>query len=346
VPRTSQTMVALMSSLTMLAIAGCTESSRPANGNPNASAPLKVGLLYAGGLGDFSYNDLARAGLTKVESDLKLSAKGIETKEDATDGEKANLVETLIESGYNPIIGMTFSYSKAIEQVALRYPNIRFAVVDGDPSEQPNVSSLSFAVEQGAFLVGAAAALKSKTSKIGFIGGMESPVIQKFQVGYSAGAAKINPKIEVMVKYITQAPDVSGFQDPAKGEIAAKGQIDNGVDVIFHSAGATGIGVIEAAAAEGKQAIGVDSDQYNQPGLSAVRDHIMTSMVKRVDVAVFDFVAKVKANRFEAGTKIYDLSNQGVDYAISGGRIDDIVDELNALKREIIEGKVKLPGVL
>ncbi|GAA3093488.1 BMP family ABC transporter substrate-binding protein [Streptosporangium carneum] len=341
--RTLRTTVALTASLTTLALAGCTQSVPSANERPAGKASPKVGLLYAGGLGDFSYNDLAHLGLEKVEKDLGIPVKGVETKADATDGEKTQLVEALIDSGHDPIIGMTFSYSKVIDQAASRHPNVRFAVIDGDPTNQPNVSRLTFAVEQGSFLVGAAAALKSKTKRIGFVGGMESPEIQKFEAGYTAGAKKIDPGVDVLVKYITQAPDFSGFRDPAKGGIAAKGQFDKGADVIFHSAGATGTGVIEAAAATGKQAIGVDSDQYNQPGLAAVRDHILTSMVKRVDVAVFDFAAQVKAGRFSAGTRIYDLSNRGVGYTTSGGEVDDIADELNALEKEIAEGRIKVP---
>ncbi|MGW4638175.1 BMP family lipoprotein [Sphaerisporangium sp. NPDC004334] len=328
-----------IAALAFMCIAGCAQDTRPASKRNT----LKVGVVYAGALGDFSYNDLARDGLTRIENELQLPTKGIETDADAPEGEKVQLVETFAKAGYNPIIGMTFAYSKAVDEVASRYPDTRFAVVDGDPPTQPNVMCLKFSVAQGSFLAGAAAALKSRTGAIGFVGGMETPAIQQFYAGYAAGAKYVNPRIKVLSKYISQPPDDSGFRDPVKGRIAAEGQLDSGVDVIFHAAGAAGVGVIDAAAAAGKKAIGVDADQYRQPGLTAVRDHIITSMLKRVDVAVLDFVAAVKADRFEGGTKIYDLSNKGVGYATSGGGVDDIQEQLRAIEGKIIEGAVKVP---
>lgn len=331
---------ALTALLTTVSAAGCSGGTGSRSGDRRG---LKVGLIYSGGgLGDGSYNDSAHAGLIRVEKELRVEVKGFEAEEDRPDAEKVQLLERLVRSGYNPIIGLTFSYTKPVDEVAQRHPDVRFAVVDGDPTVQPNVSRLVFASEQGSFLVGAAAALKTRTNTIGFVGGMNTPVIQTFGNGYTAGARKVNPRIKVLVKYLSQPPDVSGFQDQAKAKLSAEGQCDAGADVIFHAAGAAGIGVINGAAAEGRWAIGVDADQYQQPALAGVRDHILTSMRRRVDVAVFDFVSGVAKGRFQAGTKVYGLSNNGVGYATSGGMMDDIVNRLESLKKDIIEGKVKI----
>jgi len=189
-----------------------------------------------------------------------------------------------------------------------------------------------------------AAALKSQTGNVGFIGGVNTPLIQKFEAGFDAGVKAVKPDAQVQVKYLTQPPDFSGFNDPAKGETAANGMFDAGVDIVYAAAGGSGNGAFKAAKAKGKLGIGVDSDQYKLPSLTDVRDVIMTSMLKQVDVAVFDFVKSVNDNKFVAGEKIYDLKAGGIDYSTSGGRIDDIKTKIDDYKAKIVSGEIKVPS--
>ena len=200
---------------------------------------------------------------------------------------------TFADAGYDPIIAVGFAYAESVGKVAAQYPDVHFAIIDDSSlADVPNVASLVFAEEQGSFLVGAAAALKSKAGHIGFVGGVQVPLIEKFQAGYEAGAKAVNPDIKIDVTYLTQPPDFSGFGDPAKGKTAAAGMYDNGADIVYHAAGGSGGGVFEAAADADGLAIGVDSDQYNTADPS-VQGVIMTSMLKNVNVAVYNYLTEV-----------------------------------------------------
>ncbi|HYD08700.1 MAG TPA: BMP family ABC transporter substrate-binding protein, partial [Acidimicrobiales bacterium] len=236
---------------------------------------------------------------------------------------------------------------ESVGSIAPEFTESTFAIVDA-AVDQPNVASLLFKEEEGSFLVGAAAALTSTTGKLGFIGGVEVPLIQKFAAGFQAGAEHVNPDVTVDIKYITQPPDFSGFNDPAKGKEIATGQYAAGADVIYAAAGGSGGGVFEAAAetstdAQKHWAIGVDSDQYNLVD-DALKPFILTSMLKKVDVAVFDTIERAQ-NGEEVGGAIttYDLEAGGVDYATSGGFIDDIADQLEDIKASIIAGDITVP---
>ena len=237
---------------------------------------------------------------------------------------------------------MGFAYGPSIGVVSAEYPDVHFAIIDDSSVEADNVASLVFAEEQGSFLVGAAAALKTSTNQVGFIGGVETPLIQKFQAGYEAGVAAVNPDIKVDVTYLTQVPDFSGFGDPAKGKTAAQGMYDNGADIVYHAAGGSGGGVFEAAADSGNLAIGVDSDQYNTADPS-VQDVILTSMLKNVNVAVFEYLTEVNDGTFPSGVTIYDLAVDGVGYSTSGGAVDDITGDLDGYKQQIIDGDIEVP---
>ncbi|WP_030174699.1 BMP family lipoprotein [Spirillospora albida] len=308
---------------------------------------VKVGLAYdIGGRGDQSFNDSAAAGLDRAKKDLNVTLEEISAKPDEPDSDKESRLRLLANKGYNPVIGVGFAYTNSIVKVAKDFPNTKFLVVDADQCkvEGANVLGACFSEEQGSFLVGAAAALKSKTGTIGFIGGVNVPLIHKFQAGYEAGAKAAKPGIKILpAKYLTQPPNFDGFKNPALGNEAAKGQLDAGADVIYHAAGGAGIGVIKTAGAAKAWAIGVDSDQYNQPAVAEVKDYILTSMLKRVDVAVYDFVDAVAKGTFQGGTKKYDLSNDGVGYSTSGGKVDDIKTKLDALKADIAGGKITVP---
>ncbi|GAA1222655.1 BMP family lipoprotein [Pseudonocardia alaniniphila] len=322
-------------------------SASPAPALPNADASgLKVGLAFdIGGRGDASFNDAAGAGLDRAISELglaKANTKELTAGPNESEDAAATRLRQLASEGYNPVIAVGFKYATALKTVAAESPNTQFAIVDDSSVELPNVTPLVFAEEQGSFLVGVAAALKTQTCKIGFVGGVEQPLIQKFQAGYVQGAKAVAPDIQVDVDYLTPAGDFTGFSDPAKGQVVATGQLDGGADVIYHAAGASGQGVFQAVKAAGKSAIGVDSDQHNIPGLSDVKDVIITSMLKRVDVAVFDYINAAAAGNLSTLPDTFDLKVDGVGYATSGGKVDDITTQLDAYKAAIISGVISV----
>jgi basic membrane protein A len=336
----------LAGALVLTSCGGDEDTTAEPKGTGETSAPasdVKVGLAYdIGGRGDQSFNDAAAAGLDQAADEF-----GIETKEaEASGGEpesaKEERLRALASAGFNPVIAVGFAYSAAVAKVAKELPDTQFAIIDDAAAVGDNIANLLFAEEQGSFLVGAAAALKSESGNIGFVGGVDVPLIHKFEAGYAAGAKEVNPDIKVQVKYLTQPPDFSGFGDPAKGKTAAAGMFDAGADVVYQAAGGSGGGVFEAAKDAGAFAIGVDSDQYNTAD-PAVRDVIITSMLKKVNVAVYDFISTVVDGNFQAGPVTYDLEADGVGYSTSGGQIDDITDKLDAYKEQIISGEITVP---
>jgi basic membrane protein A and related proteins len=324
---------------------GGAAATAPAAAKSDASK-LKVGMAYdIGGRGDGSFNDAAAAGLEKAQTDLglpKTSTKELAAAANESEDAAATRLTQLVTDGYNPIIAVGFKYASAVKSVATANPNVKFGIIDDDTVVLPNVTPLVFAEEQASFLVGAAAALKTTTCKVGFVGGVETPLIQKFEAGYVQGAKAVAPNITVDVKYISPAGDFSGFNDPAKGTEIARGQYDGGSDIVYAAAGASGKGVFQAAQTASKLAIGVDSDQYNAPGYEALKPVIMTSALKRVDTAVYDFVNATAAGNLSTLPKRFDLAVDGVGYATSGGKIDDIKTDLEAYKAAIVGGSIKV----
>jgi basic membrane protein A len=308
-----------------------------------AADEVKLGLAYdIGGRGDQSFNDSAAAGLEKAIAELGVEVTEAEAGAGEAESAKEERLRVLASSGLNPIIAVGFAYSAPMAAVAPEFPDTSFAIIDDAAATGDNISNLVFAEEQGSFLVGAAAALKSTTSNVGFIGGVQVDLIAKFEAGFKAGAAAVKPDIEVQSVYLTQPPDFSGFNDPAKGRTAAEGMFDAGADVVYHAAGGSGGGLFEAAAAAGALAIGVDSDQY-ETAAPEVQDVILTSMLKKVDVAVFDFISSFVEGDVEAGEVVYDLEQGGVDYSTSGGKVDDIAEQLDGFKEQIISGEITVP---
>lgn len=307
---------------------------------------LKVGLAFdIGGRGDASFNDSAAAGLDEAID--KMGVKKENTKElTATDQEsedaKQARLRQLAQEGRNPIVAVGFAYSTAAAAIAKQYPKIQFAVVDGFVEGAPkNLTFLGFAEHEGSFLVGVIAALKSKSCTIGFVGGVNIPLIQKFQAGFEQGVKAVAPDAKIVSQYITEAGDLTGFTDPPKGQVAAKGLIDQGADVVYHAAGASGKGVFAAAKEANVMAIGVDSDQYNQKTVAEYKDVIISSMLKRVDVAVYDYIAAVANDDLASLPKVFDLKVDGVGYATSGGKIDDETKSwVESYKKQIIDGKI------
>jgi basic membrane protein A and related proteins len=332
-----------------LIIAGCggDDDDTAAGGGTTspAASDLKVGMAYdIGGRGDQSFNDAAAAGLDRSKAELGITdTKELEASPGETDAQKEERLRQLAEAGYNPIVAVGFAYSAALAKVAPDFPEVDFAIVDDANAKGDNIANLTFAENEGSYLVGVAAALKSQSKHIGFVGGVQVPLIKKFEVGFKAGAKAIDPSIKIDVTYLTQAPDFTGFNDPAKGKTAAEGMYDNGADVVYHAAGGSGGGVFQAAKDAGKLAIGVDSDQYKTADAS-VRDVILTSMLKKVDVAVFDFIKSIQDNSFKSGQTVFDLKAGGVDYSTSGGKVDDIKAQLDDYKQKIISGEITVPS--
>ncbi|MCY4630353.1 MAG: BMP family ABC transporter substrate-binding protein [bacterium] len=298
-----------------------------------------------GGRGDQSFNDSAAAGLDRAADFL-----GINPGEASPNPDGSNRAELLQLSadGADLVIGVGFLFGESITSVAENNPDTYFGIIDSFPAELPNLAGLTFAEHEGSFLVGAAAALKSNTGTVGFIGGVDIPIIRKFHAGFEAGVYAVDPNIEIIAAYVTEPPDFDGWSQPAEGKIIGQSMYEAGADVIYHAAGGTGAGLFEAAkefseAGDSKVwAIGVDSDQY-WTSAEAVRPYILSSMLKRVDVAVYNTIEAVVNGTFSGGLTVFDLSVNGVGYSISGGFINDIIPQLEEFKQAIIRGDIVVP---
>jgi basic membrane protein A len=314
------------------------------DGGGSAEGDL-YGLVYdVGGRGDLSFNDAAARGFDQAQQEFGFEARELEP---AAGGEnRAELLNTLSEQNPAIVFAIGFAFADAVTAAAADFPDVHYGIVDA-VVEAPNVASLVFAEEEGSFLVCAAAALTSQTGKIGFIGGVETELIKKFEAGCVAGAKQVKPDIQVDVKYISPAGDFSGFNDPAKAKEIATSMYDGGADVVYHAAGGSGTGLFEAAAATGRQgeiwAIGVDSDQY-LTAPEAQQPYILTSMIKRVDVAVYETAKAEAEGNFEGGVQTFDLARDGVGYSTSGDFLSqEVIDQLEDLKQQIIDGEIEVP---
>ena len=333
-----------------MALAACASDEKSGGTASGSSASgggkdLKIGLAYdTGGRGDRSFNDSAYAG---VEAAIKEhGGKLSELSPNADASNRADLLTQLADQGYNPIIAVGFAYGQDVATVAKQYPDVDFAIVDSsaEGTGADNLTGLLFAENEGSFLAGVAAALKTETNHIGFVGGVDTELIHKFEAGYVAGAKAVKPDITIDRQYISPEGDFSGFNDPAKGKIVAQGMYDAGADIVYHAAGGSGLGVFQAAAAAGKRAIGVDSDQYNTVDDPALQAVIMTSMLKRVDNAVQAYIDSFVDGKVKGGSNVInDLSTDGVGLATSGGFIDDIKSDIDEYKQKIVDGEIKVP---
>ena len=338
-----------------MALAACASDEKSGSGGSGSggsasSSDLKVGIAYdTGGRGDKSFNDSAFAGVEKATKEAGGKYTELSPNSDASN--RADLLTQLADQGYNPIIAVGFAYGDVIGDVAKQYPDTQFAIVDssaldadGKPLGDKNITGLLFAANEGSFLGGVAAALKTTTNHIGFVGGVETPLIQAFEAGYVAGAKAAKPDITVDVEYISPAGDFSGFNDPAKGQIVAQGMYDKGADIVYAAAGGSGIGVFQAAKAANARAIGVDSDQYQTVGDPTLQPVIMTSVLKRVDNAVEAYINDFVAGKIKGGSDIVnDLKTDGVGLATSGGFIDDIQAQIKEYADKIKSGEITVP---
>ena len=365
-PKWLRTLVVPVAVLALVAVA-CGGGGGTGDGDgtpaPECTSDLKVGVsLDVGGLGDKSFNDAAKRGLDKAIADGLVCADNTKFLESNAEGSNRdeNTIN-LADAGYNLVWANGFAFSEDIAKIAPEYPDVDFAVQDGfahflfgsgeggTGKANKNVLDVTFEENTGSYLVGIAAAMTTKTGTVGFLGGQEGTgLIEKFEAGYIAGAKSINPDIKVTSQYITQFPDFDGFESPDRAKELAAAMYSEGADVVYAAAGLSGSGMFQAAAetseATGTKVwgIGVDSDQYNTVD-PAVQQYVLTSMIKRVDNAVYNITQDVVNGTFEPGEHRYDLAADGVGYATSGGFVDDIKDQLETAKAAIIAGDIVVP---
>jgi basic membrane protein A len=340
--------------LTAAACGGGNDDNEGASsGGGDQAEAKKVGIVYdIGGRGDKSFNDSAYAGLQAAQKEQgdKLQAKDVEPNPDGSN--RKELLDGLADEGYGLIFGIGFLFSQDIAKSATENPDTQYAVIDGFDKlcteKDKNLLCIGFKEEEGSFLVGAAAALKTKSNTVGFVGGQQGQgLIEKFQAGYEAGVKYIGDQkgkdIKVLVDYAGNTPEA--FRNPAKGKELALKQIGQGADVIYHASGGTGAGVIATAADKKIYAIGVDSDQ-SLTASPAEQKWILTSMLKRVDNAVQKTIADYVNGTEKGGIKTFGLKEGGIDYAqnqYNKELLGDIPATLDELKQKIINGEIKVP---
>ena len=308
---------------------------------------IKVGIVFdIGGKDDRSFNAAAWEGVQRAAKDLPIVLRDIEP---GTPNAIEPAMRAFAERNFDLIIGVGFAQAPIMEQVAKDYPNIQFAIIDG-VSKLPNVASLVFKEHEGSYLVGILAAKASRTGTIGFLGGMDIGLIHRFAKGYEEGAKSVNPNIRVIENYVGITD--SAWNNPGKGKELSLAQIGKGADVIFTAAGNSGLGVFDAVEQQGKQngrathfVIGVDSNQNMvKPGF------VLTSMVKRVDNAVYDIVNDVVNHRFSPGLHVFGLDKDGVGYAMDQFNKDlvspEAIQEAETAKKKIIDGEIKVTDAI
>jgi basic membrane protein A len=317
---------------------------------------IKVGIVFdIGGKNDRSFNAAAWEGVQRAEKDMPICLYDVEPG-NPTSIEPA--MRAFAEKGFDLIIGVGFAQGPIMQKVATDYPNIKFAIIDGvifeadGKTPKSNVASLVFREHEGSYLVGMIAASKSKTGTLGFLGGMDIPLIHRFQKGYEEGAKSVNPKINVVSNYVGVTD--GAWNNPGKGKELALAQIEKGADVIFTAAGNSGLGAFDAVEQYGRNpqtgeankfVIGVDSNQNAvKPGF------VLTSMVKRVDNAVYDVVKEVLDGKFEGGFHVFGLDKDGVAYAMDQYNKtlipQDMIQKVETAKGEIVEGDIKVTDAM
>lgn len=328
----------------LLALAGCssnqsTEQTPSKTVPSNSKAAIRMAVVTdVGGIGDMSFNAMAWEGLQRAGKDLGVDVKFLESREQA---DYAVNLDKLAEQGYNMVFAVGYLMEDAVKEASKKYPKTRFVIIDGSAPDAANTASLKFDEEQGSFLAGALAGAMTRTGKIGFIGGIQIPLIQKFECGYTAGAMTTRPDVKVITAYCGK------FDDPAKGKELALAQFGQGADIIFHAAGGSGRGVIDAAQTKGAgfYAIGVDADQdYLAKG------RVLTSMMKRVDNAVYDMCKADFNGSFKPGVHLYGLKDDGLALSPMKYTRKDVpakvLDQVSKIKQMIIDGKIVPPKTL
>ncbi|MFF8915301.1 BMP family protein [Streptomyces sp. NPDC015032] len=334
--------VGLASAALALSATACGGKSSSDAGSDSKGA--KTALAYdVGGRGDQSFNDAAYAGLVKAEKELGFKGTEAEPSDGESDADKVQRLTTLARAGNNPVIGVGFAYAPAIKKVAPKFPKTTFGIIDDASVTGKNIANLVFNEEQGSYLAGVAASKVTKTKTVGFIGGVETPLIKKFQAGFEQGVKDTDPSVKVLSQYLTQPPNFDGFSKPDLGKAAAQGQLDKKADVVYSAAGLAGTGSIEATAKAGKWAIGVDSDQYGQKGLAAYKAQILTSVTKDVSDSVLSLIKSVKDGKPQTGEIRYGLDKEGVGLAGSNPaftKMTEVTAAVDKAKKAIVDGTV------
>ncbi|NNF90326.1 MAG: BMP family ABC transporter substrate-binding protein [Boseongicola sp.] len=300
------------------------------------AALAEPALMYdMGGKFDKSFNEAAYNGAKRWAEETGQNYQEIEVTAEA---QRVQFATRLAEAGYNPIVVLGFANAATMEEVAPKYPDTKFAIIDVNWLDIPNLQQISFAEHEGSYLVGMLAAMASENDTVGFIGGMDVPLIRHFACGYAQGAKAVNPDVKVVANMTGTTP--AAWNDPVKGGELTKSQISQGADVVYAAAGGTGVGVLQAAADGDILSIGVDSNQnYLHPG------KVLTSMLKRVDNAVYDVFAAGE-DGFEPGVHVMGLDNDGVGYAVDEFNEMLITDEMRAAvdeaRQKIIDGEIKV----
>ncbi len=292
-------------------------------------------VFDVGGTSDKSFNQGVFEGAEKFRQETGTGYEAIQMSEDS-DGAQA--LNTLAEEGYSPIIAVGYGQAEAMDRVAADHPDQYFAIIDS-VVDRPNVASVIFKEQEGSYLVGILAAMASETGKVGFVGGMDIPLIHRFACGFAGGVKSVNPDAEILQDYVGTTSEA--WRNPARGAELAQGQIAQGADVIYHAAGGSGIGVLEAAAESGKLGVGVDLDQND-----LFPSHVLTSMLKHVDVATYDILKASMAGEFEPGLQRRGLAEDGVGWALDQYNEPLVTPEMkaaaDAAAQDIVTGALKV----
>ncbi|MER5572815.1 BMP family lipoprotein [Streptomyces massasporeus] len=327
-----------------LALSACGSTST--SGSSDSKGDKGLAIAYdVGGKGDQSFNDAAYAGLEQAKKEFGYQTADVEPTEGETDADKEQRLVSLAKQGHNPVIGVGYAYAAAVKGAAEKFPDTTFGIVDDATINTKNVADLVFNEEQASYLAGVAAAKTSKSKVVGFVGGVDIPLIHKFQAGFAQGVKDTDPKVKVLSQYLTQTAEEGGFASPDKGKTAAEGQIEKKADVVYAAAGLSGQGVIEAAAANKVWAIGVDSDQYQQEALAKYKDSILTSAMKDVAKAVYNLAKSVEDGKPETGIVRGDLKTGEVSLSNSNPKFADDAElqaAIKTAKEKIISGEIKV----
>ncbi len=324
----------------LISLGGC--KSKEEQSGAEKKSKLKVGLVFdVGGRGDKSFNDASFKGLEQAKAELGIDFEYIEPPGEGADREAA-LRQLASQPEIGLVFGVGFIFTNDIIDVAKEYPEKKFACIDFSYNPEitipENLSGITFQEERGSILVGAIAALVSKTGKIGFVGGMESPIIKKFERGYTRGAQYVKPEIDIEVGYVGLT--ASAFKNPAKAKELALGQYNKGVDIIYQASGASGLGVFEAARVEKKYVIGTDQNQENE-----VPGYVVTSMVKAVDQSVFKTIKATLDGTFKGGLmNVFGIKTNDTDYIYNENNkvfiTEEVHSKVESLRKKILSGEI------
>ncbi|MEV3860515.1 BMP family ABC transporter substrate-binding protein [Streptomyces sp. NPDC050095] len=331
-----------------LALAACGGTSSDASssaGGKDGKGAKGLAIAYdVGGKGDQSFNDAAYQGLEKAKAKFGYQVADQEPKDGESDDDKAARLVNLAKAGYNPVVGIGYSYAPAVKAAAAKFPNTTFGIVDDASVQGKNIADLVFQENEVSYLAGVTAALKTKTNHVGFVGGVDNALINKFRAGFEQGVKDTKKGVKVDVQFLDEDP-AKGFASPDLGKAAAEKQLEDGADVVYHAAGLSGQGVIEAAAAAKKYAIGVDSDQYSQKPLAAYKKYIITSATKGVAESIFKLAESVENKAPETGVITGNLKSGEVSLADSNPEFKNDSKLQAALKKAetgIVDGTIKV----